>query len=171
MNLKIAKNTHNWHISCKNHNLALSGKSMLEDDGELKDIITKVFACGAHVRNSCKVSTRLWNKATAVDPRLTNVSSKSESATRQWLGAAITMKQHIKIQLFLVELVKDRIGKMRDHQECVEMSFMDKVGYHYKNMKNIRSCSKSLQKHGLSLYDCHMMLDLLIGKVQGGRGV
>jgi hypothetical protein len=81
------------------------------------------------------------------------------------------MKQHIKIQPFLVELVKDRIGKMRDHQECVEMSFMDKVGYHYKYMKNIRSCSENLQKHGLSLYDCQMMLDLLIGKVQGGRGV
>ncbi len=110
-------------------------KIVLEDDGELKDIITKVFDCGAHVRNSCKVSTCLQNKASAVDPRLTNVSAKSESATCQWLGAAITMKQHIKIQPFLVELVKDRIGKMRDHQECVKMSFMDKVGYHYKYMK------------------------------------
>jgi hypothetical protein len=59
VNLKIAWDTHGWHISCKNHNLALAGKSMLEDDGELKDLITKVFACGAHVRNLCKVSTGL----------------------------------------------------------------------------------------------------------------
>jgi hypothetical protein len=171
VNLKIARDTHGWHISCKNHNLALTGKSMLEGDCELKDLMTKVFACGAHVRNSCKVSTGLRNKAAAVDPRLTNVSAKSESATRQWLGAAITMKQHIKIQPFLLELVRDKIWKMRDHQECVEMSFMDKLQYHYKYMKNIRSCSETLQKPGRSLQDCQMMLDILIGKVQGGQGV
>ncbi len=119
VNLKIFRNTHGRHISCKNHNLALAGKVMLEEDSELKDLITKVFACGAHVQNSCKVSTGLRNKAAAVDPKLTNVSAKSDSATRQWLGAAITMKQHIKIQPFLVDLLRDQIGKMRDHQECV----------------------------------------------------
>ncbi len=81
-----------------------------------------------------------------MDPKLTNVSAKSESATCQWLGVAITMKQHIKIQSFLLELARDKIGKMRDHQECVEMSFMDKLQYHYKYMKNIRSCSETLQK-------------------------
>ena len=81
------------------------------------------------------------------------------------------MKQHVKIQPLLVELVKDRIGKMRDHQECIEMSFMEKVGYHYKYMKNIRACSKSLQKQGQSLYHCQMMLDLLINKVRDGRDV
>ncbi len=62
---------------------------------------------------------------------VTNVSAMSESETCQWLGAAITMKQHIKIQPFLVDLVKDRIGKMQDHQECVEMSFTDKLQDHY----------------------------------------
>jgi hypothetical protein len=81
------------------------------------------------------------------------------------------MKQHIKIQPFLLELVRDKIGKMRDHQERVEMSFMDKLQYHYKYMKNIRSCSETLQKPGRSLQDCQMMLYLLIGKVRGGRGV
>ena len=73
------------------------------------------------------------------------MSRKSESATCQWLGAAITMKQHIKIQPFLVDLVKDWIGKMQDHQECVEMSFMDKLQDHYRYMLNIRGCSESLQ--------------------------
>jgi hypothetical protein len=116
VNLKIVRDTHGWHISCKNHDLALAGKVMLEEDGELKELIMKVFACGAHVRNLCKVSTGVRNKAAAMDPMLTNVSAESESATRQWLGAAITMKQHIKIQPFLVDLVRDRIGKMRDHQ-------------------------------------------------------
>jgi hypothetical protein len=81
------------------------------------------------------------------------------------------MKQHIKIQPFLLQLVRDKIGKMRDHQECVKMSFMDKLQYHYKYMKNIRSCYETLQKPGRSLQDCQMMLDLLIEKVQGGRGV
>jgi hypothetical protein len=119
VNPKILRETHCRHISCKNHNLALARKVMLEEDGELQDLITKVFACGAHVWNLCKVSTGLRNKAAAVDPKLTNVSAKSESAICQWLGAAITMKQHIKIQPFLVDLVKDLIGKMQDHLECV----------------------------------------------------
>ncbi len=92
VNPKISRETHCRHISCKNHNLALAKKVMLEEDGELQDLITKVFASGAYVRNSCKVITGLRNKAAAVDPKLTNVSAKSESATRQWLGAAITMK-------------------------------------------------------------------------------
>ncbi len=171
VNLKFLRDTHGWHISCKNHNLALAGKVMLEEDGELKDLITKVFACGAHVWNLCKVSTGLRNKAAAVDPKLTNVSVKSESATHQWLGAAITMKQHIKIQLFLVDLVRDQIGKMRDHQECVEMSFMEKFKDHYKYMRNIRGCSEALQKPGRSLQECQLMLNLLIGKVRGDHGV
>jgi hypothetical protein len=37
------------------------------------------------------------------------------------------MQQHIKIQPFLVDLVKERIGRMRDHQECVELLFIDKL--------------------------------------------
>ena len=171
VNIKIAKETHRRHISCKNHNLALAGKAMLEDNNELKDLMAKVFACGAHVRNSCKVSTGLRNKAAAVDPQLTNVSAKSESATRQWLGAAITMKQHIKIQPFLVDLVKDRVGKMKDHQECVEMSFMDKLQSHYPYMRHIRGCSEALQKPGRTLGECQMMLNILIGKVQREHGV
>jgi hypothetical protein len=170
MNLKVLRETHCWHISCKNHNLALAGKVMLKKDVELQDLITKVFACGAHVWNSCKVSTGLRNKAAAVDPKLANVSAKSKSATRQWLGAAITMKQHIKIQQFLVDLVKDWIGKMRDHQECVEMSFMDKLQDHYRYMHNIRDCSEALQKPDHPLKELQLMLDILIGKVQGDHG-
>ncbi len=55
VNPKILRQTHCWHISCKNHNLALAGKVMLEEESELQDLITKVFACGAHVRNSCRL--------------------------------------------------------------------------------------------------------------------
>jgi hypothetical protein len=95
VNPKISRETHCRHISCKSHNLALAGKVMLEEDGKLQDLITKVFAYGVHVWNLCKVSTGLRNKAAAVDPKLTNVSTKSESETCQWLGAAINMKQHI----------------------------------------------------------------------------
>jgi hypothetical protein len=61
----------NYPPSCKNHNLVLAGKAMLADNGELKDIITKVFACGAHIWNSCKVSTGLRNKTADADPKLT----------------------------------------------------------------------------------------------------
>jgi hypothetical protein len=81
------------------------------------------------------------------------------------------MKQHIKIQPFLVDLVRDWIGKIRDHQKCVEMSFMDKLEDHYKYMLNIRGCSEALQKPGHSLQECQLMLNLLIGKVQGDYGV
>ncbi len=59
VNPKISRETDCRHISCKNHNLALAGKVMLEEEGELQDLITKVFACGARVQNSCKVSTGL----------------------------------------------------------------------------------------------------------------
>jgi hypothetical protein len=75
------------------------------------------------------------------------------------------MKQHMKIQPFLVDLARDQIGKMRDHQECVEMSFMDKLEDHYKYMRNIRGCSEALQKPGRSLQECQLMLNLIIGKV------
>jgi hypothetical protein len=80
------------------------------------------------------------------------------------------MKQHIKIQPFLVDLVKDWIGKMQNHQECVEMSFMDKLQDHYRYMRNIRGCSEALQKPGHPLKECQLMLDILIGKVQGNHG-
>jgi hypothetical protein len=73
--------------------------------------------------------------AAAVDPKLTNVSAKRESETHQWLGAAITMQQHLKIQSFLFDLAKEMIRKMRDHQECIEISFMDKLQDHYKYMR------------------------------------
>jgi hypothetical protein len=76
VNIKIAKAAHGLHISCKSHNLALAGKSMIETEGELKDLMSLIHACSAHVRNSCKVNTALRNKAAAMDPRLTNVSAK-----------------------------------------------------------------------------------------------
>ncbi len=71
------------------------------------------------------------------------MSAKSESATHQWLGAAITMQQHLKIQLFLVNLAKKRIRKMRDHQECIEISFMDKLQDHYKCMRLLLGFAKA----------------------------
>ncbi len=40
VNPKISRETHCRHISCKNHNLALAGKVMLEENGELQDLIT-----------------------------------------------------------------------------------------------------------------------------------
>jgi hypothetical protein len=51
VNIKISMETHCQHISCKNRNLALGGKAMLEDDGELKDLITKVFKHGCCCRS------------------------------------------------------------------------------------------------------------------------
>ncbi len=35
VNIKISRESHCCHISCKKHNLALGGKAMLEDSGEL----------------------------------------------------------------------------------------------------------------------------------------
>ena len=80
------------------------------------------------------------------------------------------MKQHMKIQPFLLNLVKDKVGKMKDHQECVEISFMDKLQAHYPYMRTIRGCSEALQKPGRTLGECQMMLNLLIAKVQGQNG-
>jgi hypothetical protein len=80
-----------------------------------------------------------------------NSDTFGKSATRQWLGAAITMKQHMKIQPFLLDLVKDKVGKMKDHQDCVKISFMDKLQVHYPYMRTIRGCSEALQKPGCML--------------------
>jgi hypothetical protein len=35
VNIKISRESHCCHISCKKHNLALGGKAMLEGGGEL----------------------------------------------------------------------------------------------------------------------------------------
>lgn len=67
---------------------------------------------------------------------------------------------------------EDRVvGKMRDHQKCVEMSFMGKFKDHFEYMMHshsIRGCPEDLQMPGrCSLKECQMMLDIiLIGKVQ-----
>ncbi len=81
------------------------------------------------------------------------------------------MRQHIKIQPFLVDLVRDWIQKMQDHQEWVEMSFMDKLQDHYRYMHSIRGCSsEALEKPGRPRKEFQLMLDILVGKVQGNHG-
>jgi hypothetical protein len=47
---------------------------------------------------------------------------------------------------------------------------MDKLQDHYRYMRNIRGCSEALQKPGRPLKECQLMLDILIGKVQGNHG-
>jgi hypothetical protein len=81
------------------------------------------------------------------------------------------MQQYLKIQPFLDDLVKERIGKMTEHWECFEISFMDsKLEDNYKYMCSFRGCSEALQKPGHLLKEYKMMLDILIGKVQGNHG-
>jgi len=80
------------------------------------------------------------------------------------------MKQHKKIQPMLQQLAVAKVGKMRDHQHCLELSFMDKVDLHYPYMRIIRGCSDALQKKGRTLKDCQWMLDILRRKVEKGHG-
>ena len=136
---------------------------MCEAEGPLKEMISKITACSAHVRSSCKVSTAVRNKAAAIDPRLANVTAKGESTTRQWLGAAMCMKAHKSIQPVLEQLAKDKVGRMRDHLECLSMNFMDNL------MRQIRGCSEALQKRGRTLGDCQHMLDMLRARVEKGE--
>jgi hypothetical protein len=56
----VQGDTHCCHISCKNQNLAHGEKALLKNDGELKDNITKVFACGANVVHA--QDCQLWLK-------------------------------------------------------------------------------------------------------------
>jgi hypothetical protein len=42
------------------------------------------------------------------------------------------------IQPFLIDLAKEKIGKMQDHQECIAISLMDKLKEHYKCIHSIR---------------------------------
>ena len=63
VNIKIAKITHGRHGPCGNHNLALADKKMLEEDDELRDVVEKCEKVGAHVQNSAKVQTTIWNLA------------------------------------------------------------------------------------------------------------
>jgi hypothetical protein len=160
VNIRIANLSHLLHGSCKSHCLALEGAKMCEAEGPLKEMISKITACSAHVRNSCKVSTAVRNKAAAIDPRIANVTAKGESTTRQWLGAAMCMKAHKSIQPVL---------EMRDHSECLSMNFMDNLEVHYKYMRQIRGCSEALQKRGRTLGDCQNMLDMLRARVEKGE--
>lgn len=169
VNIRIANLSHGLHGSCKSHCLALEGAKMCEAEGPLKEMISKITACSAHVRNSCKVSTAVRNKAAAIDPRLANVTAKGESTTRQWLGAAMCMKAHKSIQPVLEQLAKDKVGRMRDHSECLSMNFMDNMEVHYKYMRQIRGCSEALQKRGRTLGDCQNMLDMLRARVEKGE--
>lgn len=41
---------------------------------------------------------------------------------------------------------EDRVGKMRDHQECAEMSFIGKFQDHFKYMHFIGGCSEAFAK-------------------------
>jgi hypothetical protein len=140
--------------------------------------MAKVIACGSHVQNFCKVSTGLGRKAAAVDPWLTNVSAKKQvgnssmmaRSSHHYYAAAYYEDSAIRL---LLELVKDEAGKMKDHQECVETSFMDKLQAHsYPYMRTIRrGCSEALQKPGPPMLgECQMMLNILIAKVQGQSG-
>ena len=58
----------------------------------------------------------------------------------------------------------------RDHQACLELSFLDKVDEHMKYMKLSRGCSETLQRKSRSLGECQHMLDLLNRRVVNGQG-
>ena len=79
------------------------------------------------------------------------------------------MKAHKSIQPVLEQLAKDKVGRMRDHSECLSMNFMDNLEVHYKYMRQIRGCSEALQKRGRTLGDCQNMLDMLRARVEKGE--
>ena len=61
---------HSKHISCKNHNLNLEGKLMIEKNVELKHITDKIDLTSAAVRSSCKISTSLRRETALDNPKV-----------------------------------------------------------------------------------------------------
>ena len=171
VNIKIAKITHGRHGPCSNRNLALAGEKMLEDDDELREVVEKCEKVGAHVQNSAKVQTTIRNLASAVDYKMGNIIAKSSSATRKWLRAAIILHKHLKLSSYYCQLMTDKVGKMRDHQSTVDMSFIDCVKEKRKFLIPIRGCSEYLQTHGLMLKDTQGALDFLRKNISDQKGV
>ena len=171
VSIKIAKITHGRHGSCGNHNLALAGEKMLEQDDELRDVVERCEKVGAHVRNSAVVATTIRNLASAVDYRLSNLTAKSSSTTRQWLGSAIILHQHQKLAPYYRKLITGKVGKMKDHQDTVDMGFLDIVKDKRKFLVPIRGCSEVMQTHGMMLKDTQGALDFLHTTISDQKGV
>ena len=171
VNIKIAKITHGRHGPCGNHNLALAGEKMLEQDDELRDVVERCEKVGAHVRNSAKVQTTIRNLASAVDYKMSNITAKSSSTTRQWLGAAIILQHHLKLAEYYRQVMSDNVGKMREHERTVDLSFLNTIREKRKYLKPIRGCSEHLQKHGMQLKDSQGALDFLHKTITEQKGV
>ncbi len=171
VNKKIAKDTHGRHISCANHNLGLSGAKMIEKNESLSRILTVVHGVTSHVKNSCVVSTVLRNVAARVNPKHANITTKGESQTRKWCGAAETLKHHKKLWPYLSELGVKNVGKIRDHKESYDPDFIDQIDEHLAYMSDIKATSDKLQEHGLRVMDTHGRLDFLADRVLAQRGV
>ena len=171
VNIKIAKDSHGRHGPCNAHTLGLAGVKMLENDEDLKMTVDACTAVGAHARNSCKVATSLRNLAAAVDTRLANITPKTQSTTRQWLGAAVILTQHKKLAPHYSQLQTDNIANMRRHTDSTNVLFLDDVDEHLKYLKRIRQCSEMNQKHGLQLKDTQGALNLLHKEITDGQDV
>ena len=174
VNKKIATDTHGNHGSCGSHCIGLAGKEMVEEDSELKDIVETISAVSRHVCNSAKVKTSLRNAAAATNPHHATIAAKTESTTRQWIGAAVQVNQQIKLVPYYETLIKNNVGKMREHQKSVLPEFIDNCKSHGKVLDKIREVSVRLQKHGMILNDSQGWLDYLVPKVekhkrQGGK--
>ena len=87
--------------------------------------------------------------ASCANVKLANVTPKTESDTRKWLGAALLLEQHKKLAPRLEELVRKKVGKMREHLNTVNPVFIDDVDRHLQSLKEIHACSTFLQTHML----------------------
>ena len=171
VNRKIARLSHGNHNPCDNHKLALSSNSMMENDGSLKEVVDKCAAAGTYVRNSAKIQTHIRNLASALDARLSSLTAKSKSTTRQWLGSTIILKQHQKLAPFYNELITKRVGKMSEHKSTVDIDFLESVNDKMKYMTPIRQASEHIQKHGMPLCNTQRALDSLSKRIRKQRGV
>lgn len=161
VNIKIAKDSHGFHVSCGNHNLALAGAKMIDNDESLKQILSVVTGVSAHVRNSCVVSTALRNTASLVNPQHANITAKGESETRRWLGSATALEHHLKLAPYFRQLGERNVAKLRQHKDSYDPDFLDSVKSHTRYMREIKKISVILQKHGMKLAETQGRLDFL----------
>lgn len=170
VNIKIAKLSHGNHNPCDCHKLALGSNDMMERDSSLKETVDKCAAAGTYVQNSAKVQTHIRNLASAIDAKLSNLTAKSKSTTRQWLGGTIILRQHQKLAPYYSQLIDQKVGKMRDHKDTVDVDFLDTVTDKMKYMGPIRQASEHIQTHGMSLCKTQGALDTLSSRVARQKG-
>lgn len=170
VNKRIAKLSHGLHVPCPNHKLALAANTLTENDDGLARIADRISHCSSHIRGSMKVAANIRNQAAKDDWRRANLSAKTESDTRKWLGMAGQFKGHLNMSSYIADSAKKKIARMREFEDTVSSGFLDDVNMHLAYLNPLLKASTALQKPMVQLSKTQEILDYVKSCVDGKSG-